>query len=416
MSIHNEMTIAVREHLWAPYLRDNLSNQSPTLKILDSMARMITGPAGDGLAVVTGIDLATGRHYSGFDQANTYGVPKGAVKNYITWAHYQSDVAMAETELVQNIGMTIREVMAHEFTMSQVTSDQREELFSIAQQRYSRSGDTISFVKSADLWGRAIPEYVSGEEHRRPEPLTKMFDYESEWNGLAPDELEEWQEGLHPWYQNPPNQLPDDYKRLVNVPQVWERDPKTTAAGDTLRQLTKAVAETPLQYMQSVGGVYIVPVNPALWGPFSREFDQQNDRIPIIMGWDMYRMGITCIQYYNAFFYIDDHAPTDRVWMLNVGTPEMSDGQRRDAGFQLAYWLPADLHREITGIMDNNTMNEDIVPNAIRMGRNGTLPLYPRGWDILPNHASAIGDRAQVTWAQVGQYRWKNICIMNLKE
>ena len=43
------------------------------------------------------------------------------------------------------------------------------------------------------------------------------------------------------------------------------------------------------------------------------------------MGWDMYRMGITCIQYYNAFFYIDDHAPTDRVWMLNVGTPEMSD-------------------------------------------------------------------------------------------
>ena len=54
MSIHNEMTIAVREHLWDPYLRDQLYNQSPTCQILDSMARLVKGPAGDGIGIVTG--------------------------------------------------------------------------------------------------------------------------------------------------------------------------------------------------------------------------------------------------------------------------------------------------------------------------------------------------------------------------
>ena len=38
------------------------------------------------------------------------GVERGAVKNYTDWAFFQADVGLAETELVQNLGLTIGEV------------------------------------------------------------------------------------------------------------------------------------------------------------------------------------------------------------------------------------------------------------------------------------------------------------------
>lgn len=412
MSIHSEMTVAVREHLWEPYLRDNLYNQSATCQILDSMARMITGPAGDGIAIVTGTELGTGRHYSGFDQARMYGAERGVVKNYTDWAFYQADVALAETELIQNLGMTIQQVMMEEFSMTQVAPRDRDTLFSIAQQRYADAGDLIGMVKSADLWGRDLPESVRGPEARRPESLQQLMDYEGSWNGLAPDELGTWQEGVHPWSENPPNDLPAPYNTYVNVPQVWG------SALNAPRPLTRAIVSQPLQHMQGVGGVWICPVHPSLWDVFANQFTDPPGNTStlssILIGWDMLRLGITCIQYYNAFFYIDDHAPSDRLYMLHVGRPELSDNQRRGAGFQMAYWVPPDMQRRLSDIMNNNTLEEEIVPSAVRMGRNDRMPLYPRGWDILPDHASAIGDRAQVMWGHVGAYRWKNMCIMNL--
>lgn len=412
MSIHTEMTVAVREHLWAPYLRDNLYNQSPTCQILDSMARMITGPAGDGIAIVTGTDLGAGRHYSGFDQARMYGAERGVVKNFTTWAYYQADVAIAETELVENLGLPLQQVMAQEFSMEQVAPRDRQILFSIAQQRYADAGDLIGLVKAADLWGRDLPEGVRGPDARRPESLAQLMDYEQSWNGLEPDELGEWKQGLHPWYDNPPNNLPDSNtsRRFVNIPQIWQNKGNV----GTPRDFTRAVASQPLQHMQNVGGVWIAPVHPSLWDGFAHEFEG-NDQGPLLIGWDMYRLGINCIQYYNAYFYIDDHAPTDKVWMLNVGRIELSDEQRRGAGFQMAYWVPPTVQEEMRNIMNNNTLSEEVIPRAIRMGRNDRMPLYARGWDILPDHASAIGDRAQVTWAHVGQYRWKNIVIEDLK-
>ena len=100
--------------------------------------------------------------------------------------------------------------------------------------------------------------------------------------------------------------------------------------------------------------------------------------------------------------------------MIHVGRPEMSDSQRRGAGFQMAYWVPNNILEQMQMIMNNNTLSEEVIPMAIRMGRNDRMPLYPRGWLILESQASAIADRAQVTYAQVGAYRWKNIRIMNL--
>ena len=406
MSIHNEMTIAVREHLWDPYLRDQLYNQSPTCQILDSMARMVKGPAGDGIGIVSGTKTTTGRHYKGFDQVRFVGVERGAVKNYTDWAFFQADVGLAETELVQNLGLTIAEVTQESFSLGSVAPTARESLFSIAGERYSDAGDLIGLVKSADLWGRDLPERKGGPDQRRPESLKQLYDYESSWNGLAPDELGTWEEGIHPWYHNPPNELPDTHKRLVNVPQVW-------GLNATPRQLSKSVVSIPLQHMQNVGGVWLGPVHPSLWDPFASEFDG-NDQGPLLIGWDMWRLGITCIQYYNCFFYIDDHAPADEVDMIHVGRPEMSDNQRRGAGFQMAYWVPNNIMEHMQMIMNNNTLSEEVIPMAVRMGRNDRMPLYPRGWLILESQASAIADRAQVTYAQVGAYRWKNIRLMNL--
>ena len=146
--------------------------------------------------------------------------------------------------------------------------------------------------------------------------------------------------------------------------------------------------------MQNVGGVWLGPVHPSLWDPFASEFDG-NDQGPLLIGWDMWRLGITCIQYYNCFFYIDDHAPADEVDMIHVGRPEMSDSQRRGAGFQMAYWVPNNILEQMQMIMNNNTLSEEVIPMAIRMGRNDRMPLYPRGWLILESQASAIADRAQ---------------------
>ena len=134
----------------------------------------------------------------------------------------------------------------------------------------------------------------------------------------------------------------------------------------------------------------------------------------LLIGWDMWKLGITCVQYYNCFFYIDDHAPAEEVDLIHVGRPEMSDNQRRGAGFQMAYWVPNNILEQMQMIMNNNTLSEETIPMAVRMGRNDRMPLYPRGWLILESQASAIADRAQVTYAQVGAYRWKNIRIMNL--
>lgn len=408
MSIHNEMTIAVREHLWDPYQRDQLYNQSPTCLILDSMARLVTGPAGDGIGIVQGTKTTTGRHYRGFDQVRFVGVERGAVKHYTDWAFFQADVGLAETELVQNLGLTIEEVTMENFSLSGVAPSARDSLFSIAGERYSDAGDLIGLVKSADLWGRDLPERKGGPDERRPEAINRMFDYESSWNGLAPDELGSWEEGIHPWYSNPPNELPDTHKRLINVPQVW-------GINESPRQLSKSVASIPLQHMQNVGGVWLGPVHPSLWDPFASEFEG-HEQGPILIGYDMFRLGITCIQYYNCFFYIDDHAPADEVYMIHVGRPEMSSSQRRGAGFQMAYWVPNNLAQQMGMIMDNNTLSEEVVPTAVRMGRNDRMPLYPRGWLILESQASAIADRAQVTWAQVGAYRWKNIRLMNIQQ
>lgn len=414
LPIFDDITNAVRDYIWAPYQRDALYNPSPTCMILDSMANMVTGPAGEGIGITDGTDLAAGRHYVGDDTVRAVESRNDSVKRFAEWKHYQADVGISGTDLQINLGLTSSQLRSAEFSLAQVSaergSDKVEVIFSIAEEQYRKSGMTVGMVKAADLWGNDLPAEQTGDGQstgRRPESLKDLFDYTQAWHGLEPGGLGEWHRS-HPYYHNPPNELPDNYKLQVNVPQIWGEN-----TGN--RQLSKSVVDEPLQRMQGVGGEYICGVHPQLWGPFASEFEG-NDQGPVLIGFNTLELGITAIKYYNCYFFLDDHAPTDRIYMLHVGMPERSDMQRRGAGFQLAYWVPDVV--KIDQILMGNTTNEGQgPPQYVRervMGRTMALPLFARGWDINPTKADSIDDKAQITYAQVGAYRWKNIAILKL--
>ena len=406
MAIINQITQSTREKILGVLQRDHLDNPSYTCMILDSMAERVTGPAGDGIGITDSRDIAAGRHYDGFDKTLDYGVPEAGIKHFANWSFFQSDVAISGPELQRNLGITSDVVMDQDRDMASLMPTDRLTLYSIAGERFSAAGDTISLTRAADFWGKPLPGDDEGRKRRRPESIVDIMDPLKPLHGMNNTDLGEWDKDLHPWYSAPPNNaLPDDIKRQRHVPQVWDND-------GTPRQLSKSAVTEPLLHMQSVGGMHICGIHPTLAPPFFSEFDD-NDQGPVLLGYDTWRLGINCIQYLNCFFFLDNYAPTDSIYLIHVGHG-MGAQQKRNPGYQTVFWVPPEEDASLRDVLHNNMM-EPIEPGAVRLGYNDRMPLYQLAWDRLENYADAIGTRLCVQFSQVCMYRWKHIHIKDLE-
>ena len=407
MPILDDLTNSTREHIWNPLQRDLLTLESATCGILNTMAFIKDGAAGESIGLTDDIAEGTGRHYTGFDPVRMIPAARGSVKRFVDWRNYQADVTIAGTELEANVGITSAQLKSME-ALSVFEKRPLEQLFNTVERSYQTGGDTIGQVMAADLWGTDLPANQTGPADRRPEPLSKLFDWTSEWHHIGPEDLGEWPES-HPWSANPPNDLADDFKFLRNVPQVWGRT-------ESPRALTRAIATQPLQYMTRLGGEYLCPVNPVLWDGFAHEFTGE-DQGPVLVNFDTYQLGITAIKYLNGWFYIDDWAPRDEVYYIHVGRRRMNMEQRSGAGFQMAFWMPSESKDFIKEIMNANTRMPDMSPVERSMRQMGSLdvpPMWTQGWEFAENAANALSDEIELKYAQVGPYRSKNIRLMNL--
>lgn len=408
--IFHEGLTSVDANLLRVLQRDALTLRSDLCKVFDSMALNITGPAGTALAINDARDLPQGTHYSGFDSAANYHIPKGPVKHFEDWSNFSVPCAISGTELSENEGATTREYIDTFMAKTSMDTNAANVYYNLLGARYEAAAGTHAQGGSLDLWGLPFPsaEEIEGVERelRRPATLNDIFDLDQPIHGLMLDGLGEWHD-LHPWRNgnSPGDALTDTQKRYVHCPRIYR--PTTQSLP------SKAILEQPLHDMSGIGGEYISGINPVLAGPLFREFDDQ-DQGPVLVGYDQWRLGITTVRYQNCTFFRDDHAPRDAIRMIHIG--EKAGDRRRNPGFQIVNWMPRFMMQEYRRISAWQNKIERADPmRGVRMGYAGVIPFWNDEFSRLHKFEDAIGTKIRRQWAQMCYHRWKHIEIQNLR-
>ena len=406
--IFHEGLTSVDANLLRVLQRDALTNRSDLCMVLDSMALNITGPAGSALAITDARGLPKGVHYTGFDAAGNYDIAKPPVKHFEDWSSYAVPVAISGTELSENSGSTTRELINTYETRGSIDAADAFVYYDLLGKRYEDAADNHAQAGSLDLWGHPFPaDDIEGVERnlRRPATLNDIFDLDASVHGLMIDGLGEWND-LHPWRDgnSPGDGLADEQKKYVHCPRIYRPAAQS--------QPSKALLEQPLHDMSGVGGEFLAGINPILAGPLFREFDD-NDQGPVLVGYDQWRLEIQTVRYQNCIFFRDDHAPTDRIRMIHIGT--RAGNRRRNPGFQIVNWMPKSMMQEYRRISAHQNELRRNDPKGVRMGDAGMIPFWNDEFARLHAFEDAIGTKIRRQWAQMCYHRWKHIEIQNLR-
>lgn len=415
MSILGDLNNAVGPSLLRGIRMQGLSGMSRTAMILKARAEIKSGAAGNGIEIIQETEQADGQHYRGFDPIEARTTQEGTIGHFARWTNFLSDAAIAGTDMEENLGLTISQIIDNKYNYSQLGIRGGRSFFSIAKQRYRQVITRIRNQASCDVWGAQVPGSV---RRRLPENLTHLFDETADWHGLGPGGLGTWDEALQPWGEDPPNTLNTDAKYYRHIPQVFSHiasgetsyTPGVESGAADLYRASKRAFDEPGNHMDAaIPGIWICPLHPTRMTEMAQDFEGF-DQGPLLVGHKGWQLGIRCINYGQAWYYADARASKDWAWHIHVGEEGMDEDASLESGFRMCCWMPENHMEEYNAIREFMMEPPDVPYSGlgITLGMDMSLPLYNDGWRPNMEQADAAVDRVRMKYTYVGANRWKN--------
>ena len=412
MAIQNELNNSTEDRILTSLAFDTLTMPSTFVRLLVSKAKIITGPAGQGLGLTDETEQADGTHYRRFDPVIARTAQEGSVRRFARWTNFQSHVGLSGTDMEENLGISSRRILKDEMSFKELGPRATHTIFSMAQRSFTQACARSQNQLDVDAWGLAVPGQRN--QVRAPESLPQLFDPNAPWHGLAKDGLGRWPEGLHPWGDNPPSDLPGDDKYLRNLPQVFDN------GGNAL---SKEVLDEANQAMIHIPGIWACPLRQNQFAKIQQLYDRQEYQ-NVRINYNIWRIGIDTIRLYNTFYFLDNRAPENEAYHVHLGMENDENMMMSreefytDAGFCLVFWVEEEQFDELAemheGLMPPGYMPDPAAGNEINLGMNRAVPYYHLGWDRDQNMADAFYDSLLMKYSFCGPHRWKNFTIKNL--
>ena len=395
MSITDELTNMVNPYMITGLQAEHIVSPTPTTNLLMGLKKSKIGPSGNGVRITDLIEQGDGRFYRGLDQVTNRRANEGTVAHFEEWNNLQEDVVVAGTQLREVLGVDASDVVKADSSLSSFSAAQQDTFIDLVGMRGGQAAHSgINDVDRA-LWGDLLS---SDNVNRMPVTLDQVFDETGELHGIGPEDLGEWDEAKHVWYEDPVN---SDQDRNRHIPQIFHNS-------GTDRQVSRDVLnDANIVMTASVPGYWIAPVNPVLWRTMSRENISENDRVPLYTGknW-MYR--VDCIKYYNVYYYVEQRAPVDRIRHIHIGM-----GNGKDASFFPLFWMKTDSDFSLADLM---LADDPTPPNmGIPIGDpNAVIPWFTQMWQFSERYANAIYCELELMYMWLCLYRWKNYEVRDL--
>lgn len=396
MSITDELTNMVNPHVVAGLQAEHIMSPTPTCNLLMGFLRKKMGPAGNGVSITDLIEQGDGRFYRGLDRAENRGVNEGTVKHFEQWTNLQEDVVIAGTQLREVLGIDTSAVVKADSSLSSFSDNATLTMIDLVGMRAGQAATRgINDVDRA-LWGDFLPQ---DNRNRMPITLDELFDETGPLHGIGPDDLGEWDEATHVWYESPVN---TDQSKKRHIPQIFHNN-------GTARQVSRDVLNTAnIRMTASVNGNWIAPVHPELFEVLSREPISENDRVPMLAG-TRWEYKVDCIKYYNSYYYVEQRAPRDRIRHIHIGMMDGSGG----SFFPLAWTGPED-NMDLRSLL----LADDPTPSisGIPTGKPSMfMPWWTQEWTRSERYANAIYTELESMYMWLCLYRWKHYEVRDLR-
>ena len=405
MSVHGALNNAVSGQLIEEVLQDSLSALTRTACFIKSLSKPVTGPAGNDIDIVHKLNTNRSGSYRGSPVVLDVQKDDHYTGTKALWSTNFSDVVIEGDELQNNIGMTTREIM--EGASLPDTPQNRNRvvaLFSIAKENMRGA-----VTSQQNLLSDALLDQLVGDEYASNgyEGLPTILDPTAELHGLAPDGLGSFHATRNPWRSDPPNNQTTNHL-AKNVPQVY-----TWPTSGTISSYKHDVIDRMMIKMSVIPGYWICPVGYAQWRKLIAS-DQENDMIPMTIGFNKWKNNISVIEYNRGLFYYDGGVPDSEVWGIHVG---QLDGVEKGygAGFQMCEWVPPSLADRMENIQQmmmkptNSTAGTDMV-----LDDNNVLAMWMNEFTRDDTRPDSIYSRTFTKSSFVCHYRWKNFRIDSL--
>ena len=405
MSVHGALNNAVSGQLIEEVLQESLSALTRTACFIKSLSKPVTGPAGNDIDIVHKLNTNRSGSYRGSPVVLDVQKDDHYTGTRALWSTNFADVVIEGDELQNNIGMTTREIM--EGASLPDTPQNRNRvvaLFSIAKENMRGA-----VTSQQNLLSDALLDQLVGEQYETNgyEGLPTILDPTAELHGLTPDGLGSFHATRNPWRSSPPNNQSTGnlYK---NVPQVYTWD-----SSDSITSYKHDVLDRMVIKMSVIPGYWICPCGYAQWRQIIAS-NQQNDMIPLTVGFNKWKNSISVIEYNRHLFYYDGGVPDTEVWGIHVG---QLDGVEKGygAGFQMCEWVPpslADRMENIQQMMMKPTNPTD--GTDMTLSDNNVLAMWLNEWTRDDTRPDSIYSRAFTKSSFVCHYRWKNFAIKGL--
>ncbi len=396
MSITDELTNMVNPHLIAGLQTQHIMSPTPTCNIMSGFLRKKIGAAGNGVQITDLIEQGDGRFYRGLDTAENRRTNEGTVSHFEQWSNLQEDVVLAGTQLQEVLGINTSDVVKSDSSFSNFPDSDQLTMINLAAMRAEQAA--VSGMADVDraLWGDFLP---GDARNRMPSTLDQLFDETGSFHGIGPDDLGQWDPAKQVWAEDPPN---TDNDKRRHIPQIFHNS-------GTARKVSREVLMHPNILMAAnVMGYWVAPTHPDLFQTFATEENiSQNDRVPLLAG-TRWEYKVECVKYQNAYYYVEQRAPRDRIRHIHVG---MMDGT--GGSFFPFAWMA----KEGVDLMSLLSA-EDPTPSipGIPTGKPSiTWPWFTQEWTRSERYANAIYCELELKYMWLCLYRWKQFEVRDLQ-
>ena len=400
MSIWGRVNNAVEAYVMPEVMADGLISESRTALILKARAENVMGPAGNDIEMTWQNEIARGRSYRGAPEKGQVVDTGEPVSSRALWSGFEADIVIQGDEIVKSTGMTTKQIMEKEVTDMVGGERDMMRVYNISEEAVKGAAQRVKIQVSKSLWENPLPD---DRPDFTPEGLPTLFDETVEWHGMEPGELGNWQDGkaYNPWGSTgPPNVLTGDAHYYRHVPQVFDAN-DSHISYDVLHEPNVAMSA-------SIPGYWICPLHYKQFTKLTRKAEG-SDKIPLTVGYGMWRKSETVLLYDRTFYYADNEAPEDEAWHIHIGDAGGMNSTR-GAGFKMVQWVPPNAEEILSEMPPPDPFTE----TGYNLGYNTTLPVWTDEYDRAQGQTDTIYSEMRYLFSYCGGYRWKNYKVRNL--
>ena len=185
MSVSGELFYHQKE-MQTSLLGNAMQSPSHTPNVLAPYARYTTEAPGLGLGINDIVGAANSQWYHGRDELKAQEELDDPVRHFATWSNMMTPISMDFLKLHKITNIDGATFLSDSFSLNRLDQKGRNAYFSNLKVavRQALYGGRLDYDRS--LWG----DFENTDfEGRTPESIDKLFDENSSWHGLRPDEL-----------------------------------------------------------------------------------------------------------------------------------------------------------------------------------------------------------------------------------